>query len=57
MADVVNEGDRVVIIEGAFKGEAGTVAQTLDSGAALIRLDIHENGTFQAEAGNYEAIQ
>ena len=53
----MNVGDRVRITSGAFSGEAGVIRKLFDSGAALIKLDMHEEGQFQAEAGNYELVQ
>ena len=53
----MNVGDRVKITSGSFTGEEGVLDELLDSGAAFIKLDIHEEGRFQADAGNYELVQ
>jgi hypothetical protein len=54
--DEVNVGDRVRITGDSFRGEEGVIRELRDNGAAGIRLDIHEEGLYHADAGKYELI-
>jgi hypothetical protein len=53
----VNVGDRVRITGDSFRGEEGVIRELRDHGAAGIRLDIHEEGLYHADAGKYELVK
>lgn len=48
-------GDRVRIVgDDSFRGQEGVIRELRNNGAAGVRLDIHEEGLFHAEADRYE---
>lgn len=50
-------GDRVRITGDSFRGEEGVIRELRANGAAGVRLDIHEEGLFHADAGRYELVE